>query len=293
MADLKKASKISHSASKYLNDTWANFVSWQANIKLGSSLFAQSRIDIKFIEDDKNSDAKKIVDRNMTALEVYVRGKNNFGEMIFCRIMDDFEYYLFDVSFRALKNNTYLLHTKEGDKYSNEVVINLSDILDNIDSVESILYMTLSKKLDSVKRNQGGYEGLVRFIEKKIINGKDILKKDDYKKLKKYYALRCLFTHSGGIIDNQFVKSFPEYKLQLGQKYAIEDDNVMNARSEMNLIIVAIDARMTHLLSENDLVEENYMQAMIESGELMKFSEIIQNKIAKLISEDDTQSKTN
>jgi len=152
--------------------------------------------------------------------------------ILFSSCVDNFETYLSNLLYEIYLSNPNTLKSEE--------MIEVSTVLSCSD-IQEFIILFANKKIQKLQK--GSIKGFIK--ENKQISDLGIMNKnEDIEAIEKILQIRHLFSHKNGIIDEKFLRYYPDFKI--GQ--------------EMILSIVEICEKLRYLINTSKKIDEAAIQ---------------------------------
>lgn len=139
-----------------------------------------------------------------------------FIEMIFSRIVDNFQVYLVSLIREILVVKPEILHNKQP-------TVSIEQIL-KVDSIDSLLQEIIESKVSELSNR--GFGNIEEWCLSRGIP--IVVNKMDKMKIVEYIAIRNIIVHNRCIVDEKYVKAAEKSKFNVGDLREIEVDELFN-----------------------------------------------------------------
>lgn len=177
---------------------------------------------IELFEDPGNKVADKLIENiksgevdELLKLETY---EQFYGQMAFARTIDNLLAYFKEILAEVIIKKPNILKSKETERL---------DFILNYDSIEELQIAIAEKKIESLF--YAGIDKIETYFKERL--GIDLFKsKEDKSEFNQAIKSRNLIVHNRGIISKEYLKEFPNCKLNEGEiiKFGYEDISRVN-----------------------------------------------------------------
>ncbi len=161
---------------------------------------------------------------------------NNIEGKILMRILfsscaDNFETYLSDL--------LYEIYLAKPETLKSDETVTVKEVLECVDLQEFISYFA-KKKLSKLKRGS-----VTAFLsENKQIEKLNAVNNEQQKEIERILQIRHLYAHNNGIIDEKFLKYFPEFNLN--EQHEMSVDETLVYLDYLSTVVSQIDTAAIH-----------------------------------------------
>ena len=155
----------------------------------------------------------------------------SFVRLIYSSVIDSWERYLSDVLIEVHLSDTRTLKSNSQFK--------AKDIL-NCTSMHELIRLMADQKVGGLSR--GGLKDFLDYLED--TTNISLFDSPTLVTIKRFYAVRNLFTHANGIIDRKFIHLIAQPSLRIGEEYAASIDDFCAMADIMTVSVSKLDSQL-------------------------------------------------
>jgi len=190
-----------------------------------------NEVSIELVEFFKTDKADKIFDKTL-----YER---HFSQMAYSRLVDNFTTYFKEVLAEVVLKKPQILKSKDQEKL---------DFILSHETMEDFIRAVSEKKIEELFYK--GISDIEKFFEDKL--GISIFKNIETRKaINRLIKQRNLIVHNRGKISKEFVKEFPELKLEVGHYLTFQYENISTINLYLNNFLIELDCEIADKFNLN------------------------------------------